>query len=297
MKSFKLASIALCLGALLTAPAYASGGQRWWWRGAVAVAAVAAVVAADLRHDHRYCRRRAPRPTDPAQSFGLADLKRPAGGNGCLKDVGVHSHLGGFWVEYPGSKNTAWLASSAGQSRISARRRTAPVSGALADRHEVPQRLHVLRLDRRARGPSRALVPFTAPATAYQVSIDGWPAPVEGTYVGVGLTDSALLYSNLETSAKVWLRLMKSARPTTTRPRSTSSRLDGMNGPVLGRGEIPFNQTSTRWRCATTRRRRLGRARPSTAWILGPLSAVHGGAEVRGLRRRSSASSTTSSAR
>src|SRR4029077_13594155 len=43
-------------------------------------------------------------------SFGFANLARPTGGKGCLKFYNVHNPLAGFWVEYPGSKNTAWLA-------------------------------------------------------------------------------------------------------------------------------------------------------------------------------------------
>ena len=49
------------------------------------------------------------------ESFGVGNLLRPAGGKGCLRNVTVHPSLQGFWLEYPGNKNTAWLASSTGQ--------------------------------------------------------------------------------------------------------------------------------------------------------------------------------------
>src|SRR5438270_532243 len=40
------------------------------------------------------------------ESFGMANQQRPAGGKGALRDVFAHTTLGGFWLEYPGSKNT-----------------------------------------------------------------------------------------------------------------------------------------------------------------------------------------------
>ena len=44
------------------------------------------------------------------ESFGMADLARPTGGKSTVKPYSVHTAISGFWIEYPGSKDTAWLA-------------------------------------------------------------------------------------------------------------------------------------------------------------------------------------------
>jgi hypothetical protein len=45
------------------------------------------------------------------ESFGPGpDYVRPAGGKGTLKSVGAGTSLGGFWVEYPGSKDMSWIS-------------------------------------------------------------------------------------------------------------------------------------------------------------------------------------------
>ena len=90
---------------------------------------------------------------------------------------------------------------------------------------------------------------FAAPATTYQVSIDGYPAPFDEHYVGIGFTDSSVLYSNLETSAKAWLRVKQGPALNGT-TMIYELRLDGMAGPVLAPGEVPamgFNQMAVRY--------------------------------------------------
>src|SRR4051812_8496680 len=49
------------------------------------------------------------------ESFGMADGFRPAGGKGAAKSVYASTSLSGFWLEYPGSKNTQWISPDAGQ--------------------------------------------------------------------------------------------------------------------------------------------------------------------------------------
>ena len=183
------------------------------------------------------------------ESFGFGDLLRPAGGKGCLRDVLLHTDLQGFWVEYPGSRNTAWLAPSNGQ--------TWKFCSGSVNPYEMPSPLQVTYangcvasewFDPVTEHPA-ALLPFTAPANTYQVSMDGYPAPIDPHYVGIGFTDSAILYSNLETSAKAWLRL----KPNANHDGFTvvyEFRLDGMNGPVLASGEVPsvgYNQMALRY--------------------------------------------------
>lgn len=183
------------------------------------------------------------------ESFGFGNLLRPAGGKGCLKDVLLHADLGGFWIEYPGSKNSAWLSPGSGQ--------TWKFCAASVNPYEMPSPLQETYangciasdwFDPVVDHPA-ALMPFTAPASTYQVSMDGYPAPFAAHYVGIGFTDSAILYSNLETSAKAWLRL----KPNANLDGFTvvyELRLDGMNGPLLASGEVPslgFNQMALRY--------------------------------------------------
>ncbi len=50
------------------------------------------------------------------ESFGAADLFRPTGGKGVMKETYIHTNIRSFWIEYPGSKNTNWIASDVGQT-------------------------------------------------------------------------------------------------------------------------------------------------------------------------------------
>lgn len=176
------------------------------------------------------------------ESFGLADgLLRPTGGKGTLKETYIHTSISGFWVEYPGSKDTAWLAPTEGQTwRLCASSdnpyetlftplQVAHGNGCLASEwfDAVPE------------NPT-ALLPFKAPASAYEISLNGYPAPLPGKYIAVGLTSSSLLVSNLETSASVWLVL----RPGPAHNNTTvlyELRAGGTNGPVLASGETYFD--------------------------------------------------------
>jgi hypothetical protein len=183
------------------------------------------------------------------ESFGAGNGLRPAGGNGCLRSSLTATDLQGFWLEYPGSANTAWLASSSGQ--------TWKFGAASSDPNEMPSPLqpngangavisdwHDPVVDHPV-----ALMPFTAPANAYQLSMDGYAAPLDGYYVGIGFSDSTVLYSNLETSAKAWLRLKPKASLDST-TQVYELRLNGMSGPVLATGEVlnmGFNQMAIRY--------------------------------------------------
>lgn len=192
------------------------------------------------------------------ESFGLAELLRPTGGKGTCKDTYLHTPIQGFWMEYPGSKDTAWLAPSEGQTwRFCAwsnpLEMPSPIQAMLGTEGCVASEW----FDTPVVDIPTALMPFRAPATAYEVSINGYPAPLPNGYVGIGLTGSSLLYSNLETSASVWLLL----RPNTVFDGTTviyELRVNGMNGPVLATGETisygynelalsydPVNQTIT----------------------------------------------------
>jgi hypothetical protein len=174
------------------------------------------------------------------ESFGPAELLRPKGGKGDCREVWAHTPIRGFWMEYPGSKDTQWLAPAEGQ--------TWRFCGASDNALEMPSPLQLTYangcvasewFDRPVLDIPTALMPFRAPAAAYEISMNGWPAPIAEGYVAIGLTGSGLLYSNLKTSASVWLLL---------KPKAAFDgfnivyelRVNGMNGPLLATGET-FN--------------------------------------------------------
>jgi len=169
------------------------------------------------------------------ESFGMADLARPTGGKGTVKPVSIHNGLNSYWIEYPGSKNTAWLAPEATQ--------TWRFAACSDDANEMPSPLQVTWgngciisdwFDGVTSHPT-ALMPFKAPSTAYEISMDGYPAPLPGAYVAIGLTGSALLVSNLETAASLWLVAWPNANfDAFTIPWEL--RMNGLSGPVLASG-------------------------------------------------------------
>ena len=138
------------------------------------------------------------------ESFGLGpDVMRPAGGKGDLRATWLRTPLNGFWVEWPGSKATAWLTPAKGQTwrlcgtNPSPYELPSPLQGdastgflnagcASSEWFDLPVLVH-----------PTALLPFTPPTTtAWAVSMEGYPSVVDGAYVAVGLTSSPLLVSN-----------------------------------------------------------------------------------------------------
>jgi len=187
-------------------------------------------------------------PTTPPEanvimrdSFGLANLARPTGGKGCLKNYTVHVDIAGFWIEYPGNKNAAWLAPAETNQ-------TWRVCAATDDPFEMPSPIQATWgngciisdwIDPVLTRPT-ALAPFTAPAAPYQISVDAWPGPGNiDYYFGFGLTDVSLTDSNLETSAGVWLELTFTDTSWTT--TNYALRVNGRTGPVLASGTVPFD--------------------------------------------------------
>jgi len=176
-------------------------------------------------------------------SFGLGDrLVRPTGGKGCNKADNVHTDISGFWVEYPGSKNTAWLA----PAETNQTWRFCAMSD---NPNEMPSPLQGQWgngciasdwFDFVATRPT-ALVPFTQPATPYEISIEVWPATAGNPdyYLGFGLTDNSILESNLETSAGVWIELKVPELGSYT--EHYALRANGRTGPVLASGTTFFD--------------------------------------------------------
>lgn len=187
------------------------------------------------------------------ESFGAADLYRPTGSKGTFKDTYVSTPLNSFWIEYPGSKNTAWIAPAEGQ--------TWRLCGASNNPYEMYSPIQMTLgnygngcviskwTDNPTQNPT-ALMPFNAPTTsAYEVSINGYPAPIAGKYLALGLTNSAATYSNLENSGDVVL-FLKPAPPYANWTLSYELRVGGINGTLLASGETysgGFNQLSLRY--------------------------------------------------
>jgi hypothetical protein len=186
------------------------------------------------------------------ESFGEGpDVMRPAGGKGQLKTDYVATSLGGFWVEYPGSKTQAWLAadpSGGGQAwRFAAssdnENETLPTpmqtigNGSLASTW----------FDGVVANPT-ALMPFAPPATPWEFSVDVYPAVLAGAKVSVGLTSSAVLDGNLASVGQVSLSL-RQVLPLEGFTGIYELRAGNGTGPVLASGTtmmLGFNTLSLR---------------------------------------------------
>ena len=177
------------------------------------------------------------------ESFGPADLFRPTGGKGTLKTTYLHTPVQGFWIEYPGNRNTQWIAPLEGQ--------TWRLCGASINPYEMFSPIQMSFgsvnngciasewFDAPTQNPT-ALMPFTAPNVPYEVSFNGYPAPIAGKYLALGLTNSAVTYSNLENSGSVVL-FLKPAPPYMNYTILYELRVGGINGTLLASGETYFD--------------------------------------------------------
>jgi hypothetical protein len=147
------------------------------------------------------------------ESFGQANQQRPAGGKGSLRDVFSNTNLGGFWLEYPGSKDTQWLTPDVGQSW--------KFAGCSDNPLELPSPLEPsfqgCVVSQWADPPTAyptALMPITVtlPSAGYELSMEGYPAPIAGGYIAIGFTNSGALTSNLTSSGSLWLRVVDTTR-------------------------------------------------------------------------------------
>lgn len=178
------------------------------------------------------------------ESFGTGnDMVRPSGGKGSLKETYTHTPIQSFWIEYPGSKNTAWIAPAEGQTwrfcgaSINPYEMFSPIQFSLgfANNGCVASEW----FDPPTQNPT-ALMPFTAPNVPYEVSLNGYPAPIAGKYLALGLTNSAVTYSNLENSGSVVL-FLKPAPPYMNGSILYELRVGGLNGTLLASGETYFD--------------------------------------------------------
>jgi hypothetical protein len=145
------------------------------------------------------------------ESFGPGPdllLARPQGGNGGLRNVFAGTDLGGFWLEFPGSKSAAWSSPSTGAHWIFAFASLDPFE-AMASPLQ-PQPFNGIAFsdwaDDVVAFPDLVL-PFRGVATKYSLSAELFPAFLPGSYVGFGLTTSGALNANLPASGQIWVRL------------------------------------------------------------------------------------------
>jgi hypothetical protein len=185
-----------------------------------------------------------PLPTTPPapdvllrESFGFAAGQRPQGDKGTMRVTGIHSNIDGYWVEYPGSKNTQWLAPATGQ--------TWNFAGCSDDPNEMPSPIQtpfsgcvVSEWSDPVTSYPTALMPFPPQASDYELSMDGYPAPIPNAYIAIGFTNSAAITSNLTTSGTVWLRVRDLTR--TGGPLDYELRTGGLGGTILAAGSMGF---------------------------------------------------------
>ena len=147
------------------------------------------------------------------ESFGQAANMRPAGGKGLMKAAYASVTLNGFWLEYPGSRSTQWITPETGQ--------TWKFCGSSDNPYELPSPLQdpfpgcaaSSWFDPPTSYPT-ALMPITIalPSAGYELSMEGYPAPIDGGYLAIGFTNSGALTSNLTTSGSLWLRVTDPTR-------------------------------------------------------------------------------------
>ncbi|MFL5457968.1 MAG: hypothetical protein ACJ78X_16325 [Myxococcales bacterium] len=170
------------------------------------------------------------------ESFGMGDQfgGRPQGDKGDLRSPVSSPGLSGYWLEYPGSKNSPWSASRwmfASCSLNPYETLASPLENGISDGCLYSEwRDGVLAY-------ADALVPLQAPSAKYTVSTEMYPGMLDGAYVGFGLTTSSSLTANLPASGEIWIQL------------STAAPYDGLHGQyavfsgsqVLASGYVAFN--------------------------------------------------------
>lgn len=146
------------------------------------------------------------------ESFGAGPYQmRPASGKGTMKSAYLWEKIRGFWIEYPGSKNTQWMTLDTNEGWR--------YCGITPNPYELFSPLQVLYTGEESHGCAAsgfdettgisptALIPFAAPTVPYEISIEGYPTNFNGTFISVGFTNSSILNNNLEAFASVALLL------------------------------------------------------------------------------------------
>jgi hypothetical protein len=169
------------------------------------------------------------------ESFGADNQWRPAGGKGTLKSVFLNQSITGFWAEWPNNKNVAWIEGDAAEAwmwagcSINANQMPSPIDLEPYNGCIFSDERHGMTLF-----PS-ALLPFTAPTTAYEFSADGYPRPVPGAYLAIGFTNTRTTSKALANSGSLWLKIDNAVN--NPGPMHYELRLNGMTGPLLASGD------------------------------------------------------------
>jgi hypothetical protein len=160
-----------------------------------------------------------------------------------MRDVGLHVTLNDFWIEYPGSKGTQWITPTTGQTwkfaassenpfEMPSPLQPPPANGTIVSEWFDPVTSY-----------PTALMPFSPPASGYEVSMEGWPSPIADAYLGIGFTNSNVVTSNLTSAGSLWLRVRDLHEPGLY---NYELRTDGMTGPVLATGTV-IHEGLNRW--------------------------------------------------
>jgi len=174
------------------------------------------------------------------ESFGEAELWRPTGSRGTMKETYLHTSISSFWLEYPGNSNSQWIAPAQGQ--------TWRFCGASVNPYEMFSPLQVTysngcvssdATDSPTLNPS-ALQPFVSPAGAYEITLNGYPQGLSDKYLALGLTSSSATYSSLENSGSLVL-FLKPMAPFRNTGIIYELRAGGLNGTLLASGESYFD--------------------------------------------------------
>lgn len=181
------------------------------------------------------------------ESFGADEQWRPAGGKGTLKYVALSQSINGFWAEWPDNKNVAWIDGDVGESwkwaacSLNDNQMPSPIDVAPFNGCIFSGEFNGMTVF-----PS-ALLPFSAPSTPYEFSIDGYPRPVAGAYIAMGFTNTRVTSKALANSGTLWLKVDNSIN--NPGPMHYELRLNGMTGPLLASGDegyAGFNPMSLR---------------------------------------------------
>lgn len=189
------------------------------------------------------------------ESFGPGPQQlRPKGGKGDMRSAFLHTTLGGFWVEWPGSKNTQWITPNGDQ--------TWKFAGAGGNPRELPSPLQEGDFGYEGVAYSElfdvvtpvfptALLPVNLPtATRWALSLEGYPTAVPDSYLGLGLTDSGATLSNLTGAARVALLLRPPADGTGPAPLRWELWSGGVTRTLLASGstdDVAFNHLELRY--------------------------------------------------
>jgi hypothetical protein len=178
------------------------------------------------------------------ESFGPGPNNvRPAGGKGCNQPVFQKPYIGGYWSEFPGTKNSAWIA----PPETTQTWRICSVSDNI---YEMPSPLQTVYngcitspwFDHVLTRPTM-LLPFTQPAGAYEMHLDMWLGLGDPTYYeAFGVTDSAVTDRNLESVGGIWFEIGNHTSLTDPVLYMTYNvHVNGRTGPILATGVIPWS--------------------------------------------------------